>query len=385
MGGAPTLAVQTLEAELGLKSLLTRQAGIKRLVLSRPVIELRVDAQGRRSWDFALASPRQSQAALAAASGDERPLLIPVSAPAQAQPAADAGSLAATLEMLSPASVRIVEGSVRYVDERSGLRHDVTALDLDLALDAGAGPLQAKGSFAWRGEKVAVDGNLSSLRALVEERRARLSLKLAGQPIEASYDGTLDVVAGVALDGNVSLKSPSVQALGSWTGSKPIAAGRDAGALALSELADRRQRPRIAGRPDGDAGRHPDQRRSGDRDQGGAALRQRHPQAFPARSRRHPDSPDLGRAGSARSVEASAPSGSNQADPIDDILRRNTGPAPAPQVRGFTKRAGGGADWSDDVIDLAPLGLADADLALSADRARLQGREDRPGPARAAR
>ena len=57
MGGAPTLAVQTLEAELGLMSLFTRQAGVKRLVLTRPVIELRVDAQGRRSWDFALAAP----------------------------------------------------------------------------------------------------------------------------------------------------------------------------------------------------------------------------------------------------------------------------------------------------------------------------------------
>ena len=38
MGGAPTLAVQTLQAEVGLMSLLTRKAGVKRLVLSRPVI-----------------------------------------------------------------------------------------------------------------------------------------------------------------------------------------------------------------------------------------------------------------------------------------------------------------------------------------------------------
>jgi AsmA protein len=53
MGGAPTLVAQRVEAELSLASLLTRQAGIKRIVVSRPVIELRVDAQGRRSWDFA--------------------------------------------------------------------------------------------------------------------------------------------------------------------------------------------------------------------------------------------------------------------------------------------------------------------------------------------
>ena len=57
-------------------------------------------------------------------------------------------------------------------------------------------------------------------------------------------------------------------------------------------------------------------------------------------------------------------------------------PSKVPQVRGFTKRAGGGADWSDDIIDLAPLGLADADLALSADR--LLYKDMKTGPVRLA-
>ena len=52
MEGGPTLFVQALEAELSLASLLTGQAGIRRLVLLRPKIELKVDTQGRRSWDF---------------------------------------------------------------------------------------------------------------------------------------------------------------------------------------------------------------------------------------------------------------------------------------------------------------------------------------------
>jgi AsmA protein len=49
-------------------------------------------------------------------------------------------------------------------------------------------------------------------------------------------------------------------------------------------------------------------------------------------------------------------------------------------VRGFTQRAGGGADWSDDIIDVAPLGLADGDLALSADR--LIYKDVKTGPVR---
>ena len=106
----------------------TRQASVKRLVLSRPVIELRVDAQGRRSWDFALAAERPAKAARAGTTGDAPPQLIPVSAPAQAAaPSARGADLSAMLEMLSPTSVRIVDGTVRYVDERSGQRHEVTA------------------------------------------------------------------------------------------------------------------------------------------------------------------------------------------------------------------------------------------------------------------
>jgi AsmA protein len=360
MGGAPTLAVQTLEAELGLKSLFTRQAGIKRLVLTRPVIELRVDARGRRSWDFALVTPRPKQAAQPVSIGDERLRPIPVSAPA-ARPAAGEGSLAATLEMLSPTSMRIAEGTVRYVDERSGQRHDVTALDLDVALNDSAGPLQANGSFVWRGERLAVEGNLSLLRALAEGRSARLSLKLAGQPIEASYDGTVDLAAGLALEGNVSLRSPSVQAIAAWAGGKPIAAGRDAGALALSSsLTGGSGRVSLAGLT----------ATLGDTSLDGAlAIESKAPRPYVSGTLKLSQL-DLGGILIRPSADAAAP----------DRRPSQAAPPKVPQVRGFTKRTGGGADWSDDLIDLAPLGLADADLALSADR--LLYKDVKTGPVR---
>src|SRR6185295_7527243 len=55
------------------------------------------------------------------------------------------------------------------------------------------------------------------------------------------------------------------------------------------------------------------------------------------------------------------------ADPIGDMLRKGEAPEKATRVHGFTKRAGG-KGWSDDILDLAPLTLADADLELSVDR-----------------
>ena len=358
MGGAPTLAVRTLEAEVGFASLFTQQPNLRRLVLTRPVFELRVDAQGRRSWDFASAAPGSMQVAQLA-SGEGRPQLIPVSIPA-AQAAAGGGNLAAGFETLSPVSIRIAEGSARYLDERSGLRHDVTALDLDIAL--GAGPLQAKGSFAWRGEKVAVDGNLSSLRALIEQRSARLSLKLAGQPMEASYVGSLDVAGGIALEGNVNFKSPSVQALGNWAG-RPIAAGRDAGALTLSSsLTGGGGRVSLAGLT----------ATLGETSLTGAlAIESKEARPYVSGTLKLSEL-DLG------GILIRPNPGPDAATP--DRRPPQAVPPRGPQVRGFTKRAGGGADWSDDLIDLTPLGLADANLALSADR--LLYKDVKTGPVR---
>ena len=177
--------------------------------------------------------------------------------------------------------------------------------------------------------------------------------------MEASYDGALDVAGGIALDGNVNFKSPSVQALGNWAG-RPIAAGR--GCRRAQPVQLPRRAPAAAYRWRGltaTLGETSLDGCAGDREQGGAAPCQRHPEAFGARSRRHPDPP--GPPGPSPGAQTAT------ADPIDDCCGARA-PAKGPQVRGFTKRAGSGADWSDDSSISAPLGLADADLALSADR-----------------
>jgi len=362
MGGEPTLTVGSMEAQLGFASLLTGQVGARRVVLTRPAIELRVDAQGRRSWDLATSKLPPE---VSAAGGGGSP--SPPAAADTRRSEERSTNIAAALESLAPTSVRIVDGTIRYIDEQSGARHDIDALALDITMRDGAGPLEIKGSLGWRGERLAFEGTLSELRALLEERRARLSLKFAGQPIEASYDGAVGAgPGGLALEGNFSLKAPSVQALGTWMG-KPIAPGRDAGALSLSSsLTGGSGRMALANV----AATLGDTTLSGD-----LTVESRPVRPYASGSLRLTQL-DLGRiltrpgpasAAAPRQPNPAAPSGSRQGDPIDDILRRNDTPAQAPQVRGFSKRAGGVADWSDDIIDLAPLGLADADLELSAD------------------
>jgi AsmA protein len=62
--------------------------------------------------------------------------------------------LAAALEKLFPTSVRVIDGTVRYIDERAGVRHEFGSLELELVANDIGGPLEAKGDFAWRGEKM---------------------------------------------------------------------------------------------------------------------------------------------------------------------------------------------------------------------------------------
>ena len=139
------------------------------------------------------------------------------------------------------------------------------------------------------------------------------------------------------------------------------------------ELADRRQRPRVAGRPDGDAGRHPDQRRAGHREPAGAALPERHPEAVPARSRRHPDPPEPEPAagGGASAVRSAAraggtatqgPAGGRAGARLHPARRRRSGLERRPHRRGPARprRCRPGAIRRP---------------------AHLQGREDRPGAA----
>jgi AsmA protein len=362
MEGGPMLFVQALEAELSLASLLTGQADIRRLVLFRPKIELKVDIQGRRSWDFAQSAPALRTLA---ASGDAR--LIRVAAPGvlETVPQSAGGNLASMLEKLAPLSLGLREGSLHYADDRSGTTQDLTALDIDVVLGEGAGALQANGSFMWRGETMTIAGDVASLRTLLEERATRMSLKLAGRPIEARYDGKIEVGSGLALQGNLDLTSPSLQALGAWVDNKPMAAARNAGTLTLSSA--------ITGESDRVALADLTGTLGASSLRGDLTIEARPARPYVTGSLKLSEL-DLG--------SILVRQGSN-ADPGPAFSDRPAQPGAAEkgsQVRGFTKRAGGGADWSDDVIDPTPLTLADADLTLAADR--LVFKDAKTGPVR---
>ena len=200
--GAPTITVPTLDVETSLRSLVSRRPRLDRLTLHRPTIELVIDAQGRRSWDFAVPSPRAEPPRAAPPGGSE-------GGSEKASPGLSEGM--ATIEGITyitsgqprPWAVRVVGGTVRYHDERTGVRQEIGGLNLDLAGDKRSGPVNAQGTLTWHGEPWRFSA--AAAHEVLAGRPGTVTFNLAGAPVEAAFQGTLAVKNAVAADGSLSL------------------------------------------------------------------------------------------------------------------------------------------------------------------------------------
>ncbi len=194
MQGSPTVTMPAVDAEMSLWSLLSRRPQVDRLTLHRPVIELAVDAQGRRNW--APGAPKTS-------------VSPPPAVEARKDDPASRPSLAARdptrARRRHPVSVQIVDGTLRYRDERSGTRHEIGALNLKVAAADSTGPVEIGGGFAWQGVPLRFSGSVSAELAL-DGRPGEVSFTLAGEPVAATYKGTLGVREGLSADGNLAVE-----------------------------------------------------------------------------------------------------------------------------------------------------------------------------------
>ena len=354
MTGRPTIAMKRLNVKLSLMPLLKRQIVVEQLVLSAPIIDLHVDKAGRKSWDFAAITTTRRRAALDAApvrlaqagSGAQKNDALPLelrnfvngSSAARA-----ARSPLAMLDGLSLADVRIVNGALRYSDDVGGRRQSVKAINLKIALKSIISPLTASGNFNWQGEKIALNGTVQSLKALLEERPVNLTARISARPFMASYDGGITLGSGLDLTGRLAVKSPSARKLALWLGNE-LPASQGFGAVKLD------------GRLKASA-RTIDLRRSKLEFDGATAIGNLGITLRRTRPLLHADLQltklDLNKYLPQSSETAgTAPATSGRA-----VKGR-------PQVRGYRKRSGGASGWSRAAIDLSGLGAIDADVRL---------------------
>ncbi|MEQ1669570.1 MAG: AsmA family protein, partial [Hyphomicrobium sp.] len=209
--GSPGKLVTMAELDVNIKTmpLINRNVEVRRLIVRKPVFDLRVDNAGKKNWNFAeLVEPRRyAQAAQPAATATD------AAAPEVALP-----KRLSNIEHLQLDDVRIEDGTVRFTDERTGKTQEVKAVNVNLALPSLQAPLTVNGDLGWQGEKIDFNAKLTSAKAILEEKPARLVFAATNKHVNSSFDGNVLVKDGADLEGQITSKSVSVRALAKWLG-----------------------------------------------------------------------------------------------------------------------------------------------------------------------
>lgn len=404
MAGGPTLKVASLEAEVKLWPLLSRRVELDRLVLREPVIDLRIDAQGRKSWQFSALDEqpaRSTQPTRYAAVG--APMIAAQATGAVTQRA----KLDPNFENLALGAITIIDGQARYIDQRQGVAHEIIAINATLSAPGIDAPITSNGSLGWRGDIIRFDTKLTTLRAVLQQSPIDATVKLASTRVDASYEGRVVAGPDLGLDGTLSARATSIRALAEWLGAKPGEMPK--GPLDVStriratgtavNLTDLRgnldgltasgalsvetngPRPRVKGQltipnldlnqlmamvPTDLSGQVPPGARAPAviPKPASAPSPGTIPQPTPVeRKAKAPETKPAATATNPQSIEdlinQNAPQSAPKAPATQDVLPPQ--PQAAPQVRGFTGRPG----WSDQAIDLAAFNLAEVDLTIA--------------------
>ncbi|MGH6996012.1 MAG: AsmA family protein, partial [Stellaceae bacterium] len=116
-GGAKNMAqIKSLEVRLQLLPLLSGTVAVDSFVLVDPVIALEVEKDGRPNWSFG------------------KTTAAPTPAPAAHEPASAGTGAMTTLARLRLAHLKIENGTVSYVDTRTGKRWAASAIDMNFTM-----------------------------------------------------------------------------------------------------------------------------------------------------------------------------------------------------------------------------------------------------------
>jgi AsmA protein len=210
---APEMAqLGKLSIALKLFPLLSGELAIDHFVLTDPVILLEIDKQGRGNWVFGTAQPAAPSTA---------------ARPAAAPPAQGAGGARMPMSELRLGDIRVVNGKLTYVDQRTGQKQELTDVNVKLSLPNLDSPFANDGSVTWRGKAVKTSVTVANPRAVMDGKTSDVAVKVASDPVNFDFKGKLTNSAPVKVDGPIDLKVPSVRELAAWTGNPLQVPGKD--------------------------------------------------------------------------------------------------------------------------------------------------------------
>jgi len=209
--------------------LISGDVEISQFELVEPVINLEVDKAGRPNWVFS------KPAASGAAPAKKAPAAKPKTAkPAASKTAASGGgSGGGDLSKFKIGDVRLVKGSVSYIDRRTGERQLIQNANLTVSMAGVTSPLRVKGDLSWNKEAVTIDMRLDNPQAFSSGAGSPLRLSVRSSPVRLSLGGTAKGGKTIAFGGKLDIDVPSVRKLAAWTGNPIAMKGSGLGPLKL--------------------------------------------------------------------------------------------------------------------------------------------------------
>ncbi|USG61874.1 AsmA family protein [Sneathiella marina] len=213
---AKMATIDSLVLELDLLPLLSGRIQVDEFVLTKPVINLEIDENGKANWIFDANQKKENTATETAKSDTE------------------SDSMDLGISDLNLGDVRIVDGSVSYIDQKSDTKIELADVNLNILLAGLDESFEAKGSAVWNQEKTDIDVKVGALRAILENRDTTTNFNMTSKNISLKYDGAVTTLDPLVLGGDTILDIPSVRQLAAWVGQPIKAEGDGFGPLNIS-------------------------------------------------------------------------------------------------------------------------------------------------------
>ena len=213
---AKMLELDKLQVELDMLSLITGDVVIERFVLVEPVVNLEVDRQGRPNWQLGQKGKTTSKPG------------------ASSKPPAGKQQMAGGLPFSRLGDIRLVNGRINYFDGQTGDSKSVTDINMRVALPDLDSEFEAEGALTWNGERIDLNVDIKSPRALSDGKPSKIEAKLGAKPLQLGYQGTLQTGKMLSASGVLNLTVPSVRKLAAWAGQPIEGGGTGLGALKVS-------------------------------------------------------------------------------------------------------------------------------------------------------
>jgi len=189
------LRLEHLRVALRLRPLLSGQVVVTSLELDRPFIRVALDEEGTSNWS-GVGWPGRTGTSAAAAD--------------------DVSRIAEAMARLTLDDVRIVDGTLAWIDARRGDALRASGIDLHFALPDLDAPFEAEGELVWKEERVSMAIAIERPRLLFEDGATTASAILRTDKATLRYAGAVERLDPAAMHGEVDLEVPSLRDLAVW-------------------------------------------------------------------------------------------------------------------------------------------------------------------------